>query len=167
VRITVSSASARRGLRGTPYRADHCDMFRRPAWFRSRSALPPAKRAASTADRAAVVLPAPSIPVRTISRGDSFRRGESLFGGATAGRPGAAINFRLSLLQRRTGRGCPRPALPGRKGSGLTSAGPRFSGFPSGAWSCSLLAVRISRAVNGWVLAWFFRHHLQEGIHHG
>jgi hypothetical protein len=166
VRITVSSASARRGLRGTPYRADHCDMFRRPAWFRSRSALPPAKRAASTAARAAVVLPAPSIPVRTISRGDSFRRGESLVGGGTAGRPGAAINFRLSLLQRRTGRGCPRRALLGRKGSGLRGA-PRLSGFPSGAWSCSLLAVRISRPVNGGVLAWSFRHHLQEGIHHG
>lgn len=76
VRIAVSSASARRGPRGTQYRADHCDVFRRPAWFRSRSALPPAKRAASTADRAAVVLTAPSIPVRTISRGDSFRRGK-------------------------------------------------------------------------------------------
>jgi hypothetical protein len=167
VRITVSSASARRGLRGTPYRADHCDMFRRPAWFRSRSALPPAKRAASTASGAAVVLPAPSIPVRTISRSDSFRRGKSLFGGGTAGRPGAAINFRLLLLQRRTGRGCPAGLCWGARVPGSDCGAPRLSGFPSGAWSCSLLAVRISRPVNGGVLAWSFRHHLQEGIHHG
>ncbi len=84
MRTEDSRRSSTRGDGRMPDRAHIEAIDTRPAGLRRRQACCPEARAASTTARAAVVFPAPSIPVRTMSRTSPFlRRANQLLSHAT------------------------------------------------------------------------------------